>query len=227
MCETRRRVVQSTFDNTVTLPLRVDDSVRSDNTVQNVRDSAVDYPSSETSNSLAEFYNNFDMRDELLFSPPSNENVTLKVHRGQVFEEMLLYFSSVSLPCGPIFIEMLLPNGNKEAAYDGGGVLRDALSEFWETFYEKCTEGNDNKISIIREDFNALKWEATAKVLLTGWQQVKYFPIKLAPVFIDYCVFGMFFSNLKDNFLKYLCHSSYNMQLIITSVIINCTNSMG
>lgn len=149
----------------------------------------------ETSNSLTEFYNNFDFTTELMLSTAEN----IKVHRGQVFQELLLHFSTIDLPCGQIFIEILLPNGTKEAAYDGGGVLRDALSEFWDTFYEKCTEGSDTKVPVIRDDFNAVKWEAAAKVLLKGWQQVKYFPIKLAPVFIEYCVFGMFFSDLRDS----------------------------
>lgn len=30
---------------------------------------------------------------------------------------------------------MVLPNGNREKGEDNGGVLRDALSEYWDTFY--------------------------------------------------------------------------------------------
>lgn len=95
------------------------------------------------------------------------------------------------------FLEMLLPNGCKEAAYDGGGVFRDALSEFWQTFYDKCTEGTDYKIPVIREDFNETKWESIAKILLKGWDDVKYFPIKLAPAFIEHCFLGAVYSKKK------------------------------
>lgn len=203
--------------STVTLPLAVDNSVNVQSFYsldESRENAALNYPSAEPS--IAEFYNNFDYGDAIYSTLQTDETVALKLHRGLVFDELLLRFSDLNFPCGPIHIEMLLPNGNKEAAVDGGGVLRDALTEFWESFYEKCTEGRDSKVPVIREDFNSSKWEAAAKILLKGWQQAKYFPIKLSPVFIEYCVFGMSFSNVKDDLLNYLCY--LERQLLSTAL---------
>lgn len=86
---------------------------------------------------------------------------------------------------------MIGPNGKKEVGYDTGGVLKDALTEFWSTFYLKCTEGIHDKVPCLRHDCNAVRCTGVAKVLWLGYKQVKYFPIEISPAFMKYCILGL------------------------------------
>ncbi|KYB24574.1 hypothetical protein TcasGA2_TC031761 [Tribolium castaneum] len=56
----------------------------------------------------------------------------LTLHRGHIFEELIDIYTSLDIST-QIDIQIVLPNGNEEAAVDFGGVFRDALSEFWTT----------------------------------------------------------------------------------------------
>lgn len=44
-------------------------------------------------------------------------------------------------------VELYLPNDQKYITEDTEGVMRDALSEFWSQFYDKCTVRHDVKIT--------------------------------------------------------------------------------
>ena len=46
--------------------------------------------------------------------------------------------------------------GNEELGEDDGGVLRDALSAFWSTFYDSCTLGEEERVPALRHDFKEL-----------------------------------------------------------------------
>lgn len=83
---------------------------------------------------------------------------------------------------------MRLPNGQPELAQDTGGVLRDALSEFWETFYNKCTLGTNFKVPYIRHDYGKKQWSAIENIIHFRWKRKQYFPLKLAPLFIKSCL---------------------------------------
>lgn len=133
------------------------------------------------------------------------QKTLLILHRGRVFEELLQAFKQDFVDIDEMKIEMVLPNGQKETAQDFGGVLKDALSEFWQSFYEKCTLGTTFKVPCLRHDFGEIPWGATAKILVTGWKHEQYFPIKLAPSFISACI-GVESSEteLIDDFLKYV-----------------------
>lgn len=48
---------------------------------------------------------------------------------------------------------MVLPDGTIEAEEDGGGVPRDALSDFWTPFYDRFTFGTKFKVPCVRRDF--------------------------------------------------------------------------
>lgn len=109
---------------------------------------------------------------------------------------------------------MILPNGEPEVAEDFGGVLRDALSEFWTSFYEKCTIGTTVKIPCIRHDFGEIQWTAVANILIRGYQLTKYFPIQLSKVFLKSC-FNIPVENeeLIENFLEFICETDKNLLL--------------
>lgn len=80
----------------------------------------------------------------------------LVLHRGRVFEELIQQVNDFEVSSKTtVQVEMFTLNGSQEGAIDDGGVLRDALTEFFERFYESCTNGTSYKVSIIREDFNA------------------------------------------------------------------------
>ena len=97
--------------------------------------------------------------------------------------------------------------GKEEWGVDNGSVLRDALSAFWCSFYDSCTIGEDERVPAIRHDFKEAEWEATARILVKGYKEVKFFPVKLSKAFI----FATLFEEkqlpdqlLLDSFLAYV-----------------------
>jgi len=116
----------------------------------------------------------------------------VKLHRGQVFKELIQYFKQDMNIAKDVFVfNMLLPNGVEEVAEDSGGVMRDALTEFWQSFYEECTVGFDIKVPFIRHNMTREDWISISKVLMLGWKTHKYFPISLSPGFIACCLYGI------------------------------------
>lgn len=113
---------------------------------------------------------------------------SLKLHRGHVFEDLnaAMLKGQINGQEDNIEIQMVLPNGDLEQGADSGGILRDALSEYWDTFYCKCTTGTSVKVPVLRHDMRDL-WEVVAKVLLMGKRIVGYFPISLAVPFLQQC----------------------------------------
>lgn len=106
-----------------------------------------------------------------------------------------------------INVEMYLSNGSKKSALEAGDVFRDALTEVWNSFYEICTSGTNLKIPVLRENFNKAKWEAVAEILLIGWKQMQSFPIKIAPAFIEKCIFAQIYTDLTETFLLVISES--------------------
>lgn len=107
---------------------------------------------------------------------------------------------------------MILPNGQSEAAEDFGGILRDALSEFWTSCYEKCTIGIIVKLPCIRHDFGESQWTAIAHIMITGYELTEYFPIQLSRVFIKSCYnIPVNDEEFVENFLEFICDSYKNL----------------
>ena len=115
----------------------------------------------------------------------------VKVRRGQVFNDMIEYFKGINIHgTQTCEIKMFLPNGEAEAAEDNGGVFRDALSEFWETFYSNCTDGDTVRVPITVHTMMQDEWIAVAKVIYFGYKQEGFFPNRLALPFVKYCYSG-------------------------------------
>ncbi|KAL3875921.1 hypothetical protein ACJMK2_033825 [Sinanodonta woodiana] len=112
----------------------------------------------------------------------------IQLHRGKVFKEFIDFFLENSM-------EMILLNGQKEVGEDSGGILRDALSEFWHTFYETCTVGNHIKVPAISHIMTDKHWKACARIIILGYKQERYFPIQLALPFFD---------SLVSTFMEYI-----------------------
>jgi hypothetical protein len=95
------------------------------------------------------------------------------LHRGRVFGE-LLAFCVEHKPCvktANIQIEMIMPNGMPEFGEDVGGVFRDAVSEFWETFHSAYTVGNRIKVPALVHTMTQERWKAVAVVIALGFSQ--------------------------------------------------------
>lgn len=150
--------------------------------------------------------------DTLPISPqamPSSEPVKkiLVVHRGQVLPELIANFSDDGLGEADIKIQLVLPDGKPEKAYDDGGVVRDCLSEFWTEFYDQCTVGSAFKVPFLRHDFGQQQWESVGRIIAFGWEREKYLPVKIAPVILEQAALGYVRSDVVENFLKYMPES--------------------
>lgn len=105
-------------------------------------------------------------------------------------------------------MEIILPTGERELAEDLGGVWRDVLSDFWNTFYEKCTVGTNLKVPYIRHDFGEIQWRAIAKIFVKGFEMEKYLPVKISLVFIKFCLnIDVDDEDLLNDFYSYICES--------------------
>ena len=110
------------------------------------------------------------------------------LHRGHVFEDLNQHINSI-YNAGLFEIVMIGTNGAKELAQDTGGVLRDALTEYWQTFFRKTTTSSrqDNLVPMLRHDFTEL-WPAVGRVIELGYKKTGYFPIALCKSFVMSCI---------------------------------------
>ena len=99
-------------------------------------------------------------------------------------QDMIENFKDKSIMQTPIKVVMINSFGREELGVDDGGVLRDALSAFWSSFYDSCTVGEDERVPVVRHDFKEEEWEAIARILVKGHSEVKFFPVKLNKVFM-------------------------------------------
>ncbi|KAJ8307127.1 hypothetical protein KUTeg_015211 [Tegillarca granosa] len=133
----------------------------------------------------------------------------IAVHRGLVCRDLIAFFSQdqpdAKKEKARYEIKMLKADGTEEIAEDNGGVMRDALSEFWDTFYMQFTEGNSYKVPVIRHDMREVHWRAVASVIKMGFTQEGVFPIKLAPSFMQQAIFGICHdSEIIESFLEFV-----------------------
>lgn len=129
------------------------------------------------------------------------------VHRGQVLRELIKIFkenSDVDFKKDIILASIILPNREREQAYESGGVMRDMLSEFWEDFYEQCTTGTDLSIPCLRHDMEVDDWRAVGKIIALGCILQKLLPFRLAPNFLKSFLFGIGSDKLREEFLQFI-----------------------
>jgi len=138
-------------------------------------------------------------------------NIVIKLHRGHVLEELEDYFmeNDFSIRNTDLHIQMILPNGQEEKADDNGGVLRDALSEYWESFYMRRTNGNILKVPALSHAIDKKRWMAVGQIIVVGYYYEQYFPAQLASCFMEYTTNGDCVPKevLLSQFLHYLPES--------------------
>ena len=166
--------------------------------------------------SISEDIANYDLDDSGVISfPHLNVDPTvfkIKLHRGHVmkdFFDVFIRHKFLNLQTNRIEDEMILPNGTKEAGEDNGGILRDAIAEFWATFYSTRTIGNNAKVPAICHTMTSDHWKACAKVILLGYKQENYFPVQLSFPFLDSVFHGTDGTNIDaeeliNSFMQYV-----------------------
>ncbi|XP_041354862.1 uncharacterized protein LOC121372542 isoform X2 [Gigantopelta aegis] len=120
---------------------------------------------------------------------PKRPTVTVKLHRGHVFNDLNDAVKNGELGMNTVAVEvqMLMPNGDFEIKDVSGEIWREALTEYWETFYRQATRGSVVKVPKICHDMKD-KWENVATIMVIGHKTVGYFPISIAKPFLEYCL---------------------------------------
>ena len=119
-------------------------------------------------------------------SPHDVKDITL--HRGRVFTELnaLVKSGALTPDTGKVVVHMVDMRGNPENGVDTGGLLRDALVEYWRSFYSRCS-GRDWKVPVIAPAMTDV-WERVAVIFVLGFRLEKYSPPELAPAFLAGCL---------------------------------------
>jgi len=163
------------------------------------RDSEVHFRNTDAGDSSAR-----SLDATLPYQEPEKSTFALRVHRGHALKEMIQQFSNPDVVDATTFdVTHVLPNGQEEKA-SGDGVFRDCITGFWTEFIDQCCVGNQEKIPVIRHDFQTKEWTAVARIVLKGYQCLKYFPAFLSASVITEAMYGKQVSSLLDNFMKYI-----------------------
>lgn len=104
--------------------------------------------------------------------------------------DMIKHFKDKTIMSSHIIVVMVNSFAEEENGVDNNGVFLDALSAFWSEFYDACTTGEGGRVPVIRHDFQREEWEAVAHILVKGYHQVKFFPIKLNQAFVVASIMG-------------------------------------
>ena len=113
---------------------------------------------------------------------------TISLHRAVLKDSMIEAFKN------PEILRVNLPvtfisNSGKEEEGKGAGVFRDALSTFWNQFFNSLSVGAQEKFPAIRHDYQRGEWEAIARILVYGYMKEKYIPLSLSRGFVALCLF--------------------------------------
>ena len=131
----------------------------------------------------------------------------ITLHRGQVFRELVEWFNhdrdGKDFTTYTITFDVILSNGDRAQCQDAG-VVRDVLSEFWEYFYEQCTTCHKAKVPCLRHDFDQEDWTSVAHVIAMGWILQDILPLRLAPSFLESCLFGLHKENMRDELFNFI-----------------------
>ena len=105
-------------------------------------------------------------------------------------EDMINAFADENVLNANLSFVMIDNRGKEEMGEDTGGISRDAYSGFWQSFYDRCSIGEDQRVPALRNDFQVMQWQSIARILVKGYFHVKYFPFLISNVFVTSMLFG-------------------------------------
>ena len=139
-------------------------------------------------------------------NPAAYQSRIITVHRGNVRKDLIAIFQDPSIMNCHIIVEMMNERGVPEKGR-GSGVFKDTSSLFWKDVYDSLMLGEGERVPSIRHDFQRKEWETIARILLKGFQEYQYFPLRLSKTFVTSCLFGesaISEQMLMDSFMQYV-----------------------
>lgn len=78
-----------------------------------------------------------------------------------------------------------------EKGVDTGGVSRDVYGAFWSELFEVAALGENERVPCIRSDMGVDEWTAVGRILIKGFRDIGFFPIRLCKAFMFAVLFGV------------------------------------
>ena len=96
------------------------------------------------------------------------------VYRSNVKKDVIKIFSDPRIFSYSFDVVVIDARSEPEAG-QGKEVLLDVMTCFWQECFTALTNGSNEKIPYIRHDLQKPEWKAIARVLVYGYQKMKYF----------------------------------------------------
>ena len=112
--------------------------------------------------------------------------IEIRVHRITIMEDMINAFAGEEVLNANLSFVMIDNRGKEEMGEDTGGIIQDAYSGFWQSFYDRCSIGEDQRVPALQ----VMQRQSIARILVKGYLHVKYFPFLISNVFITSMLFG-------------------------------------
>lgn len=129
----------------------------------------------------------------------------IRIHRTLILNELISVFKDLAITNKTL--QFIFVN---EKGHDSQGLSRDVYAAFWDTFCLKYTDGEDFRIPVLSNELGDTEWEAVGRILLKGYIDLKYFPVRIAPAFFITVCHGenvLTAEILKNSFLSFLSKS--------------------
>ena len=81
-------------------------------------------------------------------------------------EDMINAFADEDVLNANLSFVMIDNRAKEEMGEDTGGISRDAYSGFWQSFYDGCSIGEDQRVPALRNDFQVMQWQSIARILV-------------------------------------------------------------
>ena len=111
------------------------------------------------------------------------------VYRSNVKKDVIKIFSDPRIFSYSFDVVVIDARSEPEAG-QGKEVLLDVMTCFWQECFTALTNGSNEKIPYIRHDLQKPEWKAIARVLVYGYQKMKYFPLQSSNLSVALCLFG-------------------------------------
>lgn len=113
------------------------------------------------------------------------ETLNPHIHRVNLVEELIMFFKNQEVVDVPVKFTFV----NEEGA-DMSGVSRDVYTSFWSEFSSRSAEGEEARVPALNPKWQLEEWNAIGRILLKGYQDLRYFPLQLAPSFTYALIHG-------------------------------------